>query len=171
MVFWIIFESCIIYSSESDFSMDKSNVELEATEGEHLKLSCSLGPSELDPKFRYSMSWFFQSQDQSLSTVKLLTYSHDGQLYFQVSDPEIQNRLSFSRPSISVFHLSILNSVQSDSGTYYCQVDQYQADCKSNWEWKASDKSGFTNVSVRSIGKFFPHACKYNNICNSLKIT
>lgn len=150
--------------------MDKSNVQLEVTEGEQLRLSCSLGPSDLDPTFRYSLRWFYQSQDQSLSTVKLLTYSHEGQLYFQVSDPEIQNRLSFSRPSISVFHLSILNSVPSDSGIYYCQVDQYQADCKSNWERKASDKSGFTNVSVHFIGKFCPFASKCNNICNSLRI-
>lgn len=150
--------------------MDKSNAQLKVTEGEQLKLSCSLGPTGVDPKFRYSLSWFFQSQDQSLSTVKLLTYSHDGQLNFQVSDPKTQNRLSFSRPLISVFHLSILNSIPSDSGSYYCQVDQYLADCKSKWELKASDRSGFTNVSVHFIGKFFPLAYMCNNICNSLKM-
>ncbi|MCI4378268.1 hypothetical protein PGIGA_G00213980 [Pangasianodon gigas] len=140
-----------VFAKESDFSMDKSNVQLEATEGEHVELSCSLGPGGLEPTFRYSLSWFFQSQDQSLSTVKLLTYSHDGRLQFQESDPELQHRLRFSRPTINVFHLSILNSNPSDSGSYYCEVARYQADCKSKWESKGSDKSGFTNVSVHFI--------------------
>ncbi|MCJ8732391.1 hypothetical protein PDJAM_G00210850 [Pangasius djambal] len=140
-----------VIAKESDFSMDKSNVQLKATEGEQVDLSCSLGPGGPDPTFRYSLSWFFQSQDQSLSTVKLLTYSHDGRLQFQESDPELQHRLCFSRPTINVFHLSILNSNPSDSGIYYCEVDQYQADCKSKWERKGSDKSGFTNVSVHFI--------------------
>lgn len=142
--------------------MDKSNVQLEAMEGEQVVLSCSLGPSGLHPTFRYSLSWFFQRHDQSLYTVKLLTYSHDGRLQFQESDQELQHRLYFSRPTISVFHLSILNSIPSDSGSYYCQVDQYQADCKSKWERKASDKSGFTNVSIHIIGKFFPLVGKCN---------
>lgn len=148
--------------------MDKSNVQLEAIEGEQVELSCFLGPSGLDPTFRYSLSWFFQRQDQNLSTVKLLTYSHDGRLQFQESDPKFQHRLCFSRPTISAFYLSILNSIPSDSGSYYCQVDQYQADCKKKWERKSSDKSGFTNVSVYFISKLFPFACKYNNICKSL---
>ncbi|XP_060732132.1 immunoglobulin superfamily member 3-like isoform X1 [Tachysurus vachellii] len=139
-----------VVEKESDFSMDKSNVQLKATEGEQVKLSCSLGPGVLDHTFRYSLSWFFQ-QDQSSSIIKLLTYSHDGRLMFQVSDPDLQHRLYFSRPTFSVFHLSILNSIPSDSGSYYCEVDQYQYDCKSKWERKASDKSGFSNVTVHSI--------------------
>ncbi|XP_058249643.1 immunoglobulin superfamily member 3 isoform X2 [Hemibagrus wyckioides] len=140
-----------VFEKESDFSMDKSNVQLKATEGEQVKLSCSLGSGGLDHTFRYSLSWFFQRQDQSLSSVKLLTYTHDGRLQFLVSDPDLQHRLHFSRPTISVFHLSIMNSIPSDSGSYYCEVDQYQADCKSKWERKASDKSGFTNVTVHFI--------------------
>ncbi|XP_047670675.1 immunoglobulin superfamily member 3-like [Tachysurus fulvidraco] len=140
----------VVVEKESDFSMDKSNVQLKATEGEQVKLSCSLGPGVLDHTFRYSLSWFFQ-QDQSSSIIKLLTYSHDGRLMFQVSDPDLQHRLYFSRPTFSVFHLSILNSIPSDSGSYYCEVDQYQYDCKSKWERKASDKSGFSNVTVHSI--------------------
>ncbi|KAK3568758.1 hypothetical protein QTP86_016274 [Hemibagrus guttatus] len=136
---------------DSDFSMDKSNVQLKATEGEQVKLNCSLGSGGLDHTFRYSLSWFFQRQDQSLSSVKLLTYSHDGRLQFLVSDPDLQHRLYFSRPTISVFHLSIMNSIPSDSGSYHCEVDQYQVDCQSKWERKASDKSGFTNVTVHSI--------------------
>lgn len=148
--------------------MDKSNVHLKVTEGEQVKLSCSLGSGGLDHTFRYSLSWFFQGQDQSLSSVKLLTYSHDGRLQFLVSDPDLQRRLHFSRPTISAFHLSIMNSIPSDSGSYYCEVDQYQADCKSKWERKASDKSGFTNVTVHFTGKFFPFACICNNMCKSM---
>ncbi|XP_046700621.1 immunoglobulin superfamily member 3 isoform X2 [Silurus meridionalis] len=154
-----------VIAKENEFSMDKSNVQLHVTEGEQVKLNCSLGPGGLDPKFRYSLSWFFQRPDQSLSTFKLLTYSHDGRLQFQELDSELQYRLSFSRPHLSVFHLSILNSIPSDSGSYYCVVDQYQADCKSKCERMASDNSGLTNVSVHYIeGRLQVH--KANHVHN-----
>lgn len=161
---------CILYFSESDFSMDKSNIQLKATEGEQVKLSCSLGPSGLEPTFRYSLSWFFQRHDESFSTVQILTYSHDGRLQFQESNPELQHRLFFSRPTVSVFHLSILSASPSDSGSYYCQVDQYQPECNSKWKMKGSDKSGFTNVSVHLTGKFFLLDCKCNNIYKLLYV-
>lgn len=138
--------------------MDKSADQLKVLEGEQFKLKCSLGSGGLDTSFRYSLSWLFQSQDQSLSTVKLLTYTYDGRLQFQESDPELHQRLIFSRPTINVFQLSVLNSMPSDSGSYYCQVDQYQFDCKSKWERKSSDTSGSTNVSVQLLGKSFPLA-------------
>ncbi|TSV41647.1 Immunoglobulin superfamily member 3 [Bagarius yarrelli] len=138
-----------VFEKEGDFNMDKTNAQLEVTEGEQVKLNCSLKPSGLEQTFRYSLSWFFQSQDQS--TVKLLTYSHDGRLQFQVTDSDVQHRLYFSRPIINVFYLSIVNSIPSDSGSYYCEVDQYQSDCKGKWERKASNRSGVTNVMVHFI--------------------
>ncbi|KAF5902017.1 immunoglobulin superfamily member 3-like, partial [Clarias magur] len=140
-----------VVEKESDFSMDKSDDQVKVLEGEQFDVKCSLGPGGLDTSFRYSLRWLFQSQDQHSSTVQLLTYTYDGRLQFQESDPDRRQRLIFYRPTINIFQLFILNSMASDSGSYYCQVDQYQVDCNSKWERKSSDTSGSTNVSVQLL--------------------
>ncbi|XP_062862758.1 immunoglobulin superfamily member 2 [Trichomycterus rosablanca] len=139
-----------IIENASDFRMKKANVQLDVTEGKQLDLVCSLEPGPLDPTFRYSLTWFFE-QHENQSKFNLLSYSHDGRLQFLSQDLELQPRLKFSRPTVDAFHLSILNSMQSDSGRYYCQVDRYTADCKGKLESRGSDISGFTNVNVHLI--------------------
>lgn len=146
-----------MFHSASDFDLDKSDSQLVVTEGQRVDLNCSLRSIGLDATFRYSVTWTFERQEQEPATIKLLTYSHEGRLQFQEDDTELQQRLYFSRPTDGMFRLSILNSVPSDSGRYRCQVDQYQLDCKGKSEWKAGMKSGFTDVSVRIIGRFSPH--------------
>ncbi|XP_072542109.1 immunoglobulin superfamily member 2 [Salminus brasiliensis] len=133
------------------FSLNTSDHQLVVTEGEKVDLSCSMSQDIQDSTLQYSLTWFFESQGQTQSTVQFLSYSYDGRLQFLGHDPEFQHRLHFSRPTTKAFHLSILNSISSDSGGYYCQIDQYHLDCKGKWEWKAQAKSGFTNVHVRLI--------------------
>ncbi|KAI4898119.1 hypothetical protein NFI96_015370 [Prochilodus magdalenae] len=140
----------VVKEQASDFSLNKSDTQLVVTEGMQVDLRCSL-LTKVDATVRYSLIWFFEKQDQKQFTVPLVTYNHDGRLQFSGQDLALQHRLSFSRPTIDTFHLSILNSSSSDSGRYRCQVDEYQHDCKGNWEYKAGDKSGFTTVRVNLL--------------------
>lgn len=137
------------YVSASDFRMNKANTQSKVKEGEQLVLNCSVDGIGSDPTLRYSLSWY---RDQS-SRVKLLTYYHDGRLMF--NSYESEGRLHFSSPAVGVFQLAIHRAIQEDRGRYYCQVDQFQLDCKGHWSSKASDNSGYTNVSVQLIGEYF----------------
>lgn len=130
--------------------MNKANTQLKVKEGEQLLLSCSVEGIGSDSTLRYSLSWWY-NRDQS-SRVTLLTYSYDGSLKF--NSYEFEGRLHFSSPAVGVFHLAIHRAIQEDRGRYYCQVQQYQLDCKGQWSSKASDKSGYTNVSVQLIGEY-----------------
>ncbi|KAG9271377.1 immunoglobulin superfamily member 3-like [Astyanax mexicanus] len=140
----------VVNDKAKDFSLDTSDHQMTITEGKQVDLNCSMTHDALDPTLQYSLTWFFESQDQK-STVQLLKYNYDGRLQFPGPNRELQRRLHFSRPTTSAFHLSILNSIVSDSGRYYCQIDQYQLDCEGKWDLKASAKSGFTNVRVNYI--------------------
>lgn len=141
----------VFYVSASDFRMNKTNTQLKVKEGEQLMLSCSVDGIGSDSTLRYSLTWIF-IRDQS-SSVTLLTYSYDGRLIFNNYNSELEGRLHFSSPEVGVFHLAIHRAIQEDRGRYYCQVHQYQLDCKGTWSHKASDKSGYTNVSVQLIGE------------------
>uniref|UniRef100_A0A8C2I0Y6 Ig-like domain-containing protein n=1 Tax=Cyprinus carpio TaxID=7962 RepID=A0A8C2I0Y6_CYPCA len=128
-----------------------------------LMLKCSVEGIRYDSTLRYSLTWMF-NQYQS-SSVALLTYSHDGRLKYNSFDSELEGRLHFSTPEVGVFHLTIHRSIQEDRGRYYCQVQQYQLDCKGQWSPMASDKSGFTNVTVQLIESKL-HVQKDNRMLN-----
>lgn len=137
------------YVSASDFRMNKANSQQKVKEGEQLKLNCSVDGTGSDSTLRYSLTWMF-NRDQS-SNVTLLTYNYDGRLMFSSSD--LEGRLHFFSPKVGVFHLVIHRAIQEDRGHYYCQVQPHQLDCTGHWTPKASDKSGYTNVSVQLIGE------------------
>lgn len=64
----------------------------------------------------------------------------------------LQERLRLSRPTQKSFYLSIQKAHEEDSGTYWCQVDQYQLDNEAHWQLKASDSGGAIKLSVKVTG-------------------
>lgn len=143
--------------------MNTTVLQLDITEGKQIDLVCSLDPAPLDPTFRYSLIWTFERQDENETKFDLLTYSHDGRLQFLSQDPDFRNRLHFSRPTAETFNLSVLNSVHSHSGRYYCRGDQFKVDCKGKMELKGSARSDFTHVNVHLIGKYYMfYYCNYS---------
>ncbi|XP_026128378.1 immunoglobulin superfamily member 3-like [Carassius auratus] len=139
----------VVKEKASYFKMNKADTQLKVEEGKQVKLKCSVEGIGSDPTLRYSLTWMF-NQYQS-TTSALLTYSHDGLLKYKSFDSELVGRLHFSTPEVGVFNLTIHRSIQEDRGHYYCEVQQYQLDCKGQWSRKARDKSGFTNVTVQLI--------------------
>lgn len=129
--------------------MHKTNTYMKIEEGEPLTLKCSVDGVGSDSTLRYSLTWFFNQN--SSSSVPLLTYSHDGRLKYNDND---DGRFLFSSSEVGSFLLMFPRSVQEDSGRYYCQVLQYQLDCKDQWTHKASDTSGSTDVSVHPLGEY-----------------
>ncbi|XP_067299173.1 immunoglobulin superfamily member 2-like isoform X1 [Pseudorasbora parva] len=155
----------VVKARASDFRMNKDNTEMKVKEGDQLLLKCLVDGIGSDSTLRYSLSWLF-NPDQS-SSVKLVTYSYDGRLISNSYNSEIEGRLRFSSPEVGVFHLAIHRAIQEDRGLYYCQVQQYQLDNGGQWSPKASDKSGYTNLSVQLIENKL-HVHKENE---SIKIT
>ncbi|XP_052422278.1 immunoglobulin superfamily member 2 isoform X2 [Carassius gibelio] len=139
----------VVKEKASDFKMNKADTQLKVEEGKQVKLKCSVEGIGSDPTLRYSLTWMFNQYQSSSSA--LLTYSHDGLLKYKTFDSELVGRLHFYTPEVGVFHLTIHRSIQEDRGRYYCEVQQYQLDCKGQWSLKARDKSGFTNVTVQLI--------------------
>lgn len=139
----------LVFVAGRDFKMIKANTELKVKEGEPLTLKCLVDGVGSDSTLRYSLSWFF-NQNQS-SSVALLTYSYDGRLKYSNND---EGRFHFSSSEVGSFLLIIPRSIQEDSGRYYCQVLQYQMDCKGQWTHKSSDTSGSTEVSVHPLGEY-----------------
>nr|XP_014264516.2 immunoglobulin superfamily member 3 [Maylandia zebra] len=135
----------------NDLRLDKKEQQLTAKEGEEVKLNCSITSGASGSSVFYRVIWHYAAHSSSLKKASLVELDHTG----LVSYPEnkdirgLQERLRLSRPTQKSFYLSIQKAHEEDSGTYWCQVDQYQLDNEAHWQLKASDSGGAIKVSVK----------------------
>uniref|UniRef100_A0A3P8NUS5 Ig-like domain-containing protein n=1 Tax=Astatotilapia calliptera TaxID=8154 RepID=A0A3P8NUS5_ASTCA len=143
-----------IYFSLLYYFTYKKEQQLTAKEGEEVKLNCSITSGASGSSVFYRVIWHYAAHSSSLKKASLVELDHTG----LVSYPEnkdirgLQERLRLSRPTQKSFYLSIQKAHEEDSGTYWCQVDQYQLDNEAHWQLKASDSGGAIKVSVKVTG-------------------
>uniref|UniRef100_A0A3P8NUP7 Ig-like domain-containing protein n=1 Tax=Astatotilapia calliptera TaxID=8154 RepID=A0A3P8NUP7_ASTCA len=149
-----ITSSSYFYFLAPNLRLDKKEQQLTAKEGEEVKLNCSITSGASGSSVFYRVIWHYAAHSSSLKKASLVELDHTG----LVSYPEnkdirgLQERLRLSRPTQKSFYLSIQKAHEEDSGTYWCQVDQYQLDNEAHWQLKASDSGGAIKVSVKVTG-------------------
>lgn len=124
-------------------------------EGEEIELQCNILSNESSSSFFYKVTWLYAAHmSSSVVNASLAVMDHSGLLRY----PEhqalrgLQGRLRVSRPTASSFRLRIQKAHEGDSGTYWCQVEQYELDNEGRWQQKASESSGATILSVNVAG-------------------
>lgn len=143
------------HSPVSDLTVDMAAGDIAVKEGEGVDLNCTLTSGASDLASLYTFTWYYVGHGPSSSSkVPLMMLGHDGVLKYPENQGlrDLQGRLRFSRPTRGTLHLGLRNACQEDSGAFQCQVDQYKLNHQGNWELKASEKSGTTNLVVRPIG-------------------
>ena len=120
-----------------------------------MELKCDIISGASGPSFFYKVSWLYTGKDSSAQVV-LVELDQTGLLRY----PEnMQGRLRLSRPTQSSFYLGIQRAHEGDSGTYQCQVEQYQLDHEGLWQQKASDSAGTVTLTVNVTGMIFKCGC------------
>ena len=136
----------------NDLRVDKTEMQLTAREAEDVDLNCTLTSGAANPSFRFTVRWFYVAPGAPDGTkVLLVELDHSGLLTYPVQLQSIQERLRLSRPAHTSFHLGIQRADKGDSGTYQCEVEQYQLN-QGVWQLKASDHSGPITLSVEPTG-------------------
>ncbi|XP_059198540.1 immunoglobulin superfamily member 3-like [Centropristis striata] len=144
----------------NDLSLDKKEQLLTAKEGEEVELKCHIISGASSPSFFYKVTWFYTGHDTS-APKDLVELDHTGLLSYPRNQElrDLQGRLRLYRPAQKSFYLGIQRAHEDDSGTYQCQVEQYQLDHEGRWQQKASDRAGPIALTVNvaennlSIGK------------------
>ena len=62
------------------------------------------------------------------------------------------HRLSFARPSPSLYALAVTMATPSDSSVYHCEVEEWLQSPSLTWRRVAQDRSGDLTVSVHAEG-------------------
>ncbi|KAL7384641.1 hypothetical protein ABVT39_006182 [Epinephelus coioides] len=138
----------------NDLSLDKTEQPVTSMEGDEVELKCTIITGASGPSFFYKATWFYTGHDSSASN-PLVELDHTGLLSYPENQElsGLQGRLRLSRPTQSSFYLGIQRAHVDDSGTYRCQVEQYQLDHEGHWQQKASDSAGPIVLSVNVTEK------------------
>uniref|UniRef100_A0A669BVA6 Ig-like domain-containing protein n=1 Tax=Oreochromis niloticus TaxID=8128 RepID=A0A669BVA6_ORENI len=125
---------------------------------EEVELNCNITSGASGSSIFYGVIWHYAANSSSLKNAIMVKLDHTG----LVSYPDnkdfrgLQERLRLSRPTQKSFYLSIQKAQEEDSGTYWCEVDQYQLDNEAHWQLKASDSGGAIKLSVKVTGMITP---------------
>ncbi|XP_076603517.1 immunoglobulin superfamily member 2-like [Chaetodon auriga] len=132
----------------NDLHLDKTELSLIAKEGDELELKCNITSGASSPFF-YKVTWLSTGNDPSITNV-LVELDHTGLLSYPENQrlKGLQGRLCLTRPTQSSFYLGIQKVHEEDSGTYKCQVEQYQLNHEGHWQQKASEKGGPITLTV-----------------------
>uniref|UniRef100_A0A669CRE6 Ig-like domain-containing protein n=1 Tax=Oreochromis niloticus TaxID=8128 RepID=A0A669CRE6_ORENI len=117
-------------------TVSKSTV-LTITEPEEVELNCNITSGASGSSIFYGVIWHYAANNNK-------------------DFRGLQERLRLSRPTQKSFYLSIQKAQEEDSGTYWCEVDQYQLDNEAHWQLKASDSGGAIKLSVKVTGMITP---------------
>lgn len=141
------------HSTANDLRLDQTEQSLVAKEGDDVELKCNIISGAFSPSFFYKVSWLYTRDNPFISKV-LIELDHTGLLsYYENQGLEgLQSRLRLSRPSQSSFCLGIQRAHEEDSGTYKCQIEQYQLGHEGQWQQKASQSAGLVMLTVNVPG-------------------
>ncbi|XP_040003692.1 immunoglobulin superfamily member 3-like isoform X2 [Xiphias gladius] len=140
----------------NDLRLDmKEQQQLIAREGDEVELKCNIISGASSPSFFYKVSWFYTGHSSSVMNVPLVELDHTGLLRYPKNQAlrGLQGRLRLSRPTKMSFYLGIQRAHEGDSGTYQCQVEQYQLDGEGHWQQKASDSGSPIGLTINVVEK------------------
>ncbi|XP_058472399.1 immunoglobulin superfamily member 3-like [Solea solea] len=140
----------------NDLQLDvKEHQQFITTEGDEVVLQCHIISGALSPSFFYKVAWLYSGNGSPSTNVPLVELDHNGLLRYPENQALVglQGRLHLYRPTQSSFYLKIQRAHEADSGTFQCQVDQYQLDRDGHWQQKASDKAGPITLAVNVVEK------------------
>lgn len=101
------------------------------------------------------MLWYVRRASGSEADELLLRIERSGAFeYGAYADEErLRRRVQAERLSPRLYVLTLNRAESSDSGTYYCLVEEWLSDPDGAWYRLSRDSSGFTQVLVRQPGE------------------
>ncbi|XP_062861820.1 immunoglobulin superfamily member 3 [Trichomycterus rosablanca] len=134
----------------SKLHMHKSNQSLHFVEDSRVRVNCSVA-SQTSSESQHAVLWYARKDEAAQSDELLLKIEHTGAFEYgaYAEEERLRSRVQCERLSPNLYGLTLHHAETSDSGTYYCMVEEWLSDPDGTWYRLARDSSGFTNVVVK----------------------
>ncbi|KAJ8407421.1 hypothetical protein AAFF_G00279950 [Aldrovandia affinis] len=134
----------------SKLRVQKANQSLWFTEDSRVRVNCSIA-AQTSPDAQHTVLWYARKGAEPDSAPELLLKINraSGFEYGAYAEEErLKSRVQSERLSPLLYGLTLHRAETSDSGTYYCQVEEWLLDPDGGWYRHSHDDSGFTQVAV-----------------------
>ncbi|XP_065105081.1 immunoglobulin superfamily member 3 [Paramisgurnus dabryanus] len=134
----------------SKLQVHKINQSLQFLEDSRVRVNCSI-TSQTSPESQHAVLWYAHKTEPGVPDELLLKIEHSGAFEYgaYAEEERLRSRVQSERLSPRLYSLTLHRSETSDSGTYYCRVEEWLMDPEGAWYRLAQDDSGFTHVVVR----------------------
>uniref|UniRef100_A0A671SUJ6 Immunoglobulin superfamily member 3 n=1 Tax=Sinocyclocheilus anshuiensis TaxID=1608454 RepID=A0A671SUJ6_9TELE len=134
----------------SKLKVHKSNRSLQFLEDSRVRVNCSI-TSQTSPDSQHAVLWYARKAEAGEPDELLLKIEHTGAFEYgaYAEEERLRSRVQSERLSPRLYGLTLHRAETSDSGTYYCLVEEWLMDPDGLWYRLAQDSSGFTHVVVR----------------------
>ncbi|XP_073473696.1 immunoglobulin superfamily member 2-like isoform X2 [Aquarana catesbeiana] len=143
--------SVTILTAEDHLSLNLTELILLVPEQSTVTLPCQVLAVSM-PGSRLSVSWL-KVEGPGAPDLLLFGVNHMGEFIYP---QEKRDRLQYERPSELTFHLRIHSGHMTDSGTYYCRVQEWLPSPRGVWESLGEHQSGHISVTILTSGSYSP---------------
>nr|XP_046259259.1 immunoglobulin superfamily member 3 [Scatophagus argus] len=139
-----------VLQPESKLRVQKTNQSQVYLEDSRVRINCSIS-SQTSQDSQHAVLWYVRRATGSEADELLLRIERSGAFeYGAYADEErLRRRVQAERLSPRLYVLTLNRAEMSDSGTYYCLVEEWLSDPDGAWYRLSRDSSGFTQVLVR----------------------
>ncbi|XP_034549693.1 LOW QUALITY PROTEIN: immunoglobulin superfamily member 3-like [Notolabrus celidotus] len=138
-----------VLQPESKLRVQKTNQSLAYLEDSRVRINCSIA-SQTSRDSQHAVLWYVRRATGSEADELLLRIERTGAFeYGAYADEErLRRRVQAERLSPRLYVLTLNRAESSDSGTYYCLVEEWLSDPDGAWYRLSRESSGFTQVLV-----------------------
>ncbi|KAL7385687.1 hypothetical protein ABVT39_026530 [Epinephelus coioides] len=139
-----------VLQPESKLRVQKTNQSQVYLEDSRVRINCSIS-SQTSQDSQHAVLWYVRRASGSEADELLLRIERTGAFeYGAYADEErLRRRVQAERLSPRLYVLTLNRAENSDSGTYYCLVEEWLSDPDGAWYRLSRESSGFTQVLVR----------------------
>ncbi|XP_047456389.1 immunoglobulin superfamily member 3 [Mugil cephalus] len=139
-----------VLQPESKLKVQKNNQSQVHLEDSRVRINCSIA-SQTSQDSQHAVMWYVRRATGSEADELLLRIERSGAFEYgaYAEEERLRRRVQAERLSPRLYVLTLNRAESSDSGTYYCLVEEWLSDPDGAWYRLSRDTSGFTQVLVR----------------------
>ncbi|XP_060689576.1 immunoglobulin superfamily member 3 [Hemiscyllium ocellatum] len=154
-----------VHTADVNLQLSNNNVTLLGNENAAVELECQI-INQTQRQSQFSVTWYFQNADNpdTKETALLKTDQNNILQYFGdlPIDPQKMMKFQNIKTSSNTYKLIIQKVVRSDSGVYFCDVEEWVSAPQDEWVIQGHARSGSTVLQVQ-----IPGATLHSKACAS----
>ncbi|XP_020372995.2 immunoglobulin superfamily member 3 [Rhincodon typus] len=143
-----------VRTADANLQISNNNTTLSSNENAAVELECQI-INQTQRQSQFSVTWYFQDDNPNTKETALLKTDRNNILqYFgdlQI-DPQKMMKFQSVKASSNTYKLIIQKAAQSDSGVYFCDVEEWVSSTQNEWVIQGHARSGSIILQVETPG-------------------